>query len=189
MPEDPPSPPPLSPPSLSRATDAPAASVRAATPADAVAIGALLSASYGRLFAPAYDEALLARALPLLTMANPVLIASGRYFLVERAGPGALGCGGWSDTGPGGVALPPGTAHLRHFATHPDHLGRGVGRLLYRECARTASAAGITAFHVYASLNAVPFYARLGLAALGQRDIVIAPGLVLPAVEMAGAVR
>jgi hypothetical protein len=46
--------------------------VRGASPQDAEAVSALLEASYPSLMALGYEPTLFARALPLLTKANPV---------------------------------------------------------------------------------------------------------------------
>lgn len=174
--------------SWSRDPDCPALTINVASPSDVARVDELLTASYARLLKAAYDDDLLARALPMMTVAKPDLLASGRFYLAECSNGALLGCGGWSESAPGGAALPAGTAHLRHFATHPDHLGKGVGRLIYRHCARTASSAGITIFLVHASLNAEPFYARLGLAKVSRLDIALSPGLTFPVVEMAGPI-
>jgi hypothetical protein len=64
---------------------------RAARPADSDAVSALLSASYSTLLTTRYDGDLLQHALPLITKAQPTLLASDTYY--ERE------------------------AHIRHFAT------------------------------------------------------------------------
>ena len=48
--------------------------VRVASPQDAEAVSALLAASYSLLMAFGYDPILFARALPVLTKANPHLV-------------------------------------------------------------------------------------------------------------------
>jgi hypothetical protein len=50
--------------------------VRGASPQDAEAVSALLEASYPSLMALGYEPTLFARALPLLTKANPMLLSS-----------------------------------------------------------------------------------------------------------------
>jgi GNAT superfamily N-acetyltransferase len=135
--------------------------VRPATPDDAHRVGAILAASYPELMAPAYPPELLARALPRIVRPNPVLLESGTYYLAELDGEPA-GCGGWSHRPPEADLRQPGTAHIRHFATHPGRIGRGVGRAIYDRCEADAAAAGFARFVCYASLNGEPFYAALG---------------------------
>jgi putative acetyltransferase len=59
-----------------------------------------------------------------------------------------------------------GTARIRRVFVHPDWAGRGLGRRLVGEAEQRARAAGHERFVVCASLNAVPFYERLGFVAL-----------------------
>ena len=137
--------------------------VTVATPEDDVAVGALLDASYPVLMQPAYDPVLLARALPLMTQANPALLASGTFYLAKTEHNLVIGCGGWTRERPGDGRVEDGLGHLRHFATHPAWIGRAVGRSIYEICEREARFAGRTRLACYASLNAEGFYAALGL--------------------------
>ena len=155
---------------------------RLATPDDLAAVDALLRASYPKLMAAAYDEAVLAPALQLMARANPALLACGTYYVAESDGL-VVGCGGWTREYPGANVVP-GLAHLRHFGTHPDWTKRGVGRAIYRHCEAAARAAGVSAFECHASLNGEPFYAALGFESIRRIDIELRPGLRLPAVLM-----
>ena len=56
---------------------------RVATPDDRAAIENVLSASYPALMGCAYDPDILAAVLPLITKANPALLASGTYYVGE----------------------------------------------------------------------------------------------------------
>src|SRR3954471_12267580 len=58
-------------------SDASTHSIRIARPADSDAVSALLLASYSILLAAHYDSGALSQALPLMTRANPTLLASG----------------------------------------------------------------------------------------------------------------
>jgi hypothetical protein len=69
---------------------------------------------------PAYDDAVLAVALPLMTQANPMLLASGSYYLTITEESRTVACGGWTHERPGSGEIVPSLAHIRHFATHPD---------------------------------------------------------------------
>jgi GNAT superfamily N-acetyltransferase len=158
-------------------------SIRVATPDDAAAVRHVLLHSYPALMAGAYDPELLARALPLITRPHPKLLAGGTYYLAEADGDPA-GCGGWSWNRPGGDELEPGLAHIRHFATHSDWTGRGVGRALYERCEQDARAAVADRFECYASLNGEAFYAALGFARIGAIEVAMGPGLDFPSILM-----
>lgn len=158
--------------------------LRVATLEDAAAVGAVLSASYSTLMAAAYSPDMLAGALGPMSRANPELLGSGRYYLVEGENGECLGCGGWSDRPPDGPEPDPRRAHIRHFATHPDWTGRGVGRLIYERCEEDARAAGFAVFEAYSSLNGEPFYAALGFRRLELIETPMPGGVAFPAVRM-----
>lgn len=158
-------------------------SIRVAQPGDVDAVEKVLRASYPALMIRAYDPAVLARALPGMTRANPRLLAGGTYYLAEAAGE-AVGCGGWSLERPGTVEVEPGLAHIRHFGVDPGWTGRGVGRALYERCEAQARAAGARRFECYASLNGEAFYAALGFASAGTIDVPMGPDLTFPSIRM-----
>jgi GNAT superfamily N-acetyltransferase len=161
---------------------------RIATLGDEASVSALLLASYTNLMAKDYDAAVLAAALPRMVRANPTLLASGTFYVVD--GPASLpaGCGGWTLAAPGTQAETAGLAHLRHFATHPDYTRQGIGRLIYNQCRDAAKLAGATRFQAYASLTSVPFYASVGLQFIGDFDITMGGDVKLPAALMEGAI-
>ena len=162
--------------------------LRVATPEDAHAVAAVLGPSYAELMAPAYPPDLMARALPLITRPNPVLLESGRYYLVETESGEPAGCGGWSADPPDRREEDPRRAHIRHYATHPAWLRRGVGRTIYERCEADARAAGFAVFECYASLNGEAFYAALGFRSLGPIDTPMPGGIRFPAVRMERAI-
>jgi N-acetylglutamate synthase-like GNAT family acetyltransferase len=158
--------------------------LRIATPADAEAVAAVLRASYAELMAHAYPAELLARTLPLITRPNPRLLASGRYYLVETETGEPAGCGGWSAHPPGAFDPDPRRAHIRHFATHPAWLRRGVGGILYARCEADAREAGFTTFESWASFNGEAFYAALGFRRLERIEAPMSGGVRFPAMRM-----
>ncbi|HYI39509.1 MAG TPA: GNAT family N-acetyltransferase [Allosphingosinicella sp.] len=158
--------------------------LRVAMLEDSDAVSAVLGPSYARLMAAAYPPELLARTLPSITRANPDLLSSGHYYLVEADTGEPAGCGGWSADPPGRRDDDPHRAHIRHFATHPDWTRRGVGRLLYKRCAADARAAGFTLFECWASLNGEGFYASLGFRPLGRIETQMPGGVLFPAIRM-----
>jgi GNAT superfamily N-acetyltransferase len=161
---------------------------RLAALSDETAVSALLLASYTGLMAKDYDPAVLAAALPHMVRANPSLLASGTFYVVEGPASSIIACGGWTRAAPGTARQTADLAHLRHFATHPNFARQGVGRLIYHRCAEAAELAGITRFQAYSSLTAVSFYASVGLAFVRSFDLRFGADVTLPAVLMEGEV-
>lgn len=153
--------------------------LRVANPVDEVAVNALFVASYPVLMAQAYAPDMLAAALPGMMHVDPNLLASGRFYVVEHDGQ-IIGAGGWSASPPGGT---PGPAHIRHFATHPDHIGRGVGSLALTRCLTDARDAGVTAMGCFASLNGEGFYAHNGFERVRERTVPLGQA-AFPVIEM-----
>ena len=96
------------------------------------------------------------------------LVRDGTYFVVEDAGT-PVGCGGWSRRATlyGGdhstalrdpALLDPATdaARIRAMYTHPDHVRRGIGRMILNRCEHAASAEGFTAVELMGTAGGVP---------------------------------
>jgi N-acetylglutamate synthase-like GNAT family acetyltransferase len=128
--------------------------------------------------------AILARALPLISRANPALLNSGRYFVAHDGENRIVGCGGWSLDRPGTGELEGGLAHVRHFATHPSWVRRGVAKALLLRCIRDADAHGARAIEAFSTLAAVDFYAALGFEVIQETKVELTPGLAFPSVRM-----
>lgn len=158
--------------------------LRIATLEDSDAVASVLRPSYTQLMAGAYPPELLASTLPTITRANPALLSSGRYYLVETATGEPAGCGGWTPHPPGRRDGDPERAHIRHFATHPAWIRQGVGRLVYERCAADARAAGFILFEAWASLNGEGFYASLGFRVLEPIRTTMPGGVMFPAIRM-----
>lgn len=163
-------------------------SIRIATPDDADAVGALLAASYPALLAGRYDPETLARALPLMTKANPKLLASGSYYIAAGDVGDVIGCGGWTMERPGTGEVVAGEAHIRHVGVHPAATKRGVGAALIVRCVEDARARGVTVLHCYSTLNAEGFYRASGFETVGPLDVPMGPGLVVPSILMRRAI-
>lgn len=157
-------------------------SIRVARPEDFEALSSLLLASYSTLLAGHYDHDLLETALPFMTRANPALLASGTYYVAE-SGNDVIGCGGWSAGRPGSGETSEGEAYIRHIASHPEWLGRGVGRSLLSRCVREARPL-VHTLHCFSTRNAEPFYRACGFATIGPMDVPMGPTLKFPAVRM-----
>ncbi|MEP3276130.1 MAG: GNAT family N-acetyltransferase [Stappiaceae bacterium] len=151
--------------------------------ADENDINDILTASYTTLLKNDYSNDALALALPRMTKANPVLLKSGRFYVVRTMANEAAVCGGWSYERPGtssqiGGEIEPGIAHIRHFAVHPAHLKRGAGRLLLETCLRNAPDA--STFECYSTFSAEAFYASLGLEKVKPLTVDMGQGVSLP---------
>jgi GNAT superfamily N-acetyltransferase len=158
--------------------------LRVAMPADETAVTALFQASYPVLMREAYPPEVLAAALPLMTRANPKLLASGRFVLALSDEGETIGCGGWSLDRPGTGEIEAGLAHIRHFATHPGAVRRGAGRAIFDACRRGATDAGCRAFECYSSLNGETFYAALGFRRVSEVEVQMGPTVRFPSVLM-----
>lgn len=161
--------------------------IRIAGTADASSIRCVLLASYPVLMAAAYDAALLARAVPAMTHANPSLLKCGTYYLAEIEGE-AVGCGGWTPEEPGSGVVAPQIAHIRHFAVSARFTARGIGRAIYARCAEDARTSGMRHFECYSSLNALPFYSALGFAIVGAIAVPMGSDVTFPSVHMRRAI-
>jgi GNAT superfamily N-acetyltransferase len=159
-------------------------SIRVARPSDSDAVGALLVASYSSLLAAHYDSDALGRALPFLTRANPALLASGSYYVAEAAGGNVVGCGGWTAAWPGSAEIVEGEAHIRHFATHPAWVGRGVGTSLLARSLGEARLSGIRRLHCHSTFGAERFYRASGFETVGPIDVPLGSGVTLAGILM-----
>jgi len=159
--------------------------IRVATPADSDVVGTLLAASYSSLLATRYRSDLLGLALPHLTEANATLLRSGTYYVVEKGRGGDLiGCGGWTTAQPGSGDIVKGEAHIRHFATHPQWVRRGIGASLLAHCVRGTLSLGIRKLHCFSTLNAEHFYRTHGFQTVGPIDVPMGPDLTFPGILM-----
>ena len=158
--------------------------LRVTTEDDGELIGTLLRQSYPVLMRAAYPDSLLRLALPLMTRANPALLTSGTYYVATDEAGRAIGCGGWTLERPGSGELSEGLAHVRHFATHPECTGQGIGRAVYNRCEEHARSAGANRFECYSSLNAEGFYRAIGFSAHERFEATMGPDVRVPAVLM-----
>lgn len=164
--------------------------LRVAQRTDLAAVETLLSRSYPRLLAADYPPSVMVTALPIISRARPELLASGRYYLVFDSGGKLLGAGGWSAAAPGPSDQPEVTAsvasvgHVRHLATDPDALRRGVARRVMQAVFEAATLAGVTGMECLSTRTAVDFYRSVGFRTVGPVEVPLRAGIVFPAVRM-----
>ena len=158
--------------------------LRSARMEDIGALDRLFQRSYARLLAADYPPSVLVTAVPVIGRAQPALVASGRFYLVEDRDGRVLGAGGWSLQRPGGRHATVGVGHVRHVAADPDAVGRGVGRRLLDHVVRDALGNGITELHCQSTLTAEPFYQAMGFESQGAITLPLRGGFGFPAVFM-----
>jgi N-acetylglutamate synthase-like GNAT family acetyltransferase len=158
--------------------------IRPTTAHDLPAVDALLAASYPALLKRDYAPSVLVMALPLISRANPALLRSGTYFIAEDSAGAALAAGGWTRSAPqGGVGVPQ-IGHVRHVATHPAHLRKGLAQAIMTRLLADALAAGVERMICQSTQTAVPFYRAMGFRARDEIHVALRPGITFPAIEM-----
>lgn len=152
-------------------------SFRIARWGDLTGVDALLARAYPRLLKADYPASVLVTALPIISRARPELVVSGSYW-VAVLGAEIVGAGGWS---PGGSA---GFGEVRHLVTDDRQVRRGIARGLMGRAMAQAKAAGVRRLECLSSRTAVPFYAAIGFAVLGEVEVPLRAGIGFPAVRM-----
>lgn len=145
---------------------------RIATPDDIGQLAALVDAAIAELQKPFLDPEQITSSRTIMGL-DRQLIEDGTYFVVEAEG-SLAGCGGWSmratlyggDQSPGRNAalLDPDRdpARVRAMYTHPDHVRKGVGRLILALCEDAARARGFRSVELMATLSGEPLYRACG---------------------------
>ncbi len=157
---------------------------RTARPADLAGVDALLGSSYPALLKDAYPPSVLVTAIPLISKAQPKLLASGTYFVVVDD-EDIVGAGGWTRALPGGG----GRGHsdvgnIRHVATDHRRVRRGIGRRLMSRILLSAKEAGVQRMDCLSTLMAEPFYASCGFETVGPVNVSLRAGIEFPAIQM-----
>lgn len=156
--------------------------VRTALAADFDGVDALLARSYPAILKADYAPSVLVTAVPLISRAQPRLVLSGTYFVVQDAEGAIVGAGGWTRQGLPGLGATIG--HVRHVVVDHRRLREGIGRRLMDHVFRTTRAAGLEQLECFSTLTAVPFYAACGFSNLGPMTVELGAGIDFPAVHM-----
>ena len=150
---------------------------------DIGAVDALLARAYPRLLKADYPPSILVTAIPLISRAQPALVACGTYYVAEREGR-IVGAGGWTASGPGGGSREPSRANVRHVVTDDREVRQGIGRAILTRVIESAGTAGMTWIHCLSTRTAVPFYKVMGFDPLGETVVPLGPGVAFPAIAM-----
>jgi GNAT superfamily N-acetyltransferase len=145
---------------------------------DLVLLKPMIDAAIDELQKPFLDNSQIASSRTIMGL-DTQLIDDGTYFIVEADGRLA-GCGGWSrratlyggDQSPGrsGTLLDPAkdAARVRAMYTHPDHVRKGVGRLILSLCEEAARAEGFGRAELMATMAGEPLYRACGYEPLEE---------------------
>jgi GNAT superfamily N-acetyltransferase len=76
--------------------------------------------------------------------------------------------------------------HLEHLWICPEHMGKGIGRLLFADALVEAARLGAEIVAIESDPNAEPFYLRMGAVRVGEVQAPMdgAPNRVLPLLEI-----
>jgi GNAT superfamily N-acetyltransferase len=168
--------------------------IRVATEADLDALRTIMALSIDHGQASVLTRAQVIASRTVMGL-DTQLVRDGTYFVVEEAGV-PVGCGGWSRRATlyGGdhstalrdpALLDPATdaARIRAMYTHPDHVRRGIGRMILDRCEQAARAEGFTAVELMGTAGGVPLYAACGYHPVERADTEV-DGVIVPLTRM-----
>ena len=171
--------------------------LRLAAPEDLPALRDLMNAAIGELLNPFLSPAEVAASYEVMGL-DSQLVADGTYFIVEDSA-ALAGCGGWSrratlfggdhSAGRDAALLDPSrdAARVRAMYTHPDHVRKGVGRLILDACERAAAGEGFTRCEMAATLAGEPLYRACGYLEIERFVASTSGGVEVPLVRMGKA--
>ena len=166
--------------------------IRPAVLCDLPAIKAMHADALRGLTGAYYDDRQINAALGDIGTVDPALVSAGTYFAAV-IGDEIIGSGGW---GPAGQLLGAGTpngndigaassaAAIRAIFVCPKHAGKGIARAIMAHVEWRARMAGHETFELLSTLNALPFYVRLGYRPVEAANIQTPDGPLLPAIKM-----
>jgi GNAT superfamily N-acetyltransferase len=140
----------------------------------------LMNAAISELQKPFLDDRQIVSSRMIMGL-DTQLIEDSTYFLVESGG-SLAGCGGWSrratlyggDQSPGRSAalLDPtrDAARVRAMYTHPNHVRKGVGRLILGLCEAAARNEGFSRVELMATMAGEPLYRACGYEAMERLE-------------------
>jgi GNAT superfamily N-acetyltransferase len=171
--------------------------LRLAIPEDLPALRALMNASIGELLKPFLTPDGVAASFDVMGL-DSQLVADGTYFVVEDDG-ALAGCGGWSrratlfggdhSAGRDAALLDPArdAARVRAMYTHPDHVRKGVGRLILQACEAAAAGEGFARCELAGTLAGEPLYLACGYRQIERFTAPTSSGVEVPLVRMGKA--
>ncbi len=145
--------------------------LRVATLDDRDAIDAMLPGAFQATLSRFYGTERLQYLLPWLSYVQSDLLTCGTFYVFSDGAGQILACGGWTRAAPGTGRVEDGLAHVRHFATVPQFMRRGLARRIFDRCAAEAKLAGLRELTCDAVLGSEAFYGAMNFAMVGQRTL------------------
>ncbi len=158
--------------------------IRPAKPADRSAVTQLLRQSYPQLLAPDYSAQTPRDVLPHITTAQSALLDCGTYYLAQAKTGQVVGAGGWTDVSPARRVSSVGEGNIRHVATHPGHLRKGIAQQLIAASLASARNFGVERMNCMSTLTARTFYEAMQFRVLNEVELTLSPGVHFPAFQM-----
>ena len=171
--------------------------LRLTVPEDLPALRDLMNAAIGELLKPFLPPDGVAASFDIMGL-DSQLVADGTYFVVEDDG-ALAGCGGWSrratlfggdhSAGRDAAMLDPSrdAARVRAMYTHPDHVRKGVGRMILKACERAAAGEGFSRCELAATLAGEPLYRACGYVEIERFSAPTSSWVDVPLVRMGKA--
>ncbi len=149
--------------------------LRPATLADLAEVHAGQARAITHACAPFYEAGTLRRFVTAGGLIAASVLDAGAYRVAVRDGRIVAGTG-WSDTAPRLPGVAPGAeAWLRGVFAVPEEAGRGTGRRLVDAVLAELQETGGCRVDLLATLNAVPFYRRLGWCSVRAVSLPMPP--------------
>ena len=168
--------------------------LRLAIPEDLPALRLLMNASIGELLKPFLGPEAVAASFDIMGL-DSQLVTDGTYFVIEDGG-ALAGCGGWSrratlfggdhSAGRDAALLDPANdaARVRAMYTHPDHVRKGVGRLILEACEAAAAGEGFKRVELAGTMAGEPLYRACGYVEIERFSAPTSKGVDVPLVRM-----
>ncbi|MGE0116985.1 MAG: GNAT family N-acetyltransferase [Dongiaceae bacterium] len=167
-------------------TEIEAIAIRHSRRADIPAIRAMQERSLRVLGGAFYAPGEIAAFLAEIGTMDDAVVSEGHYFLAADAAGAILASGGWSRQAPGydraatGVAADPSemrAATVRSVFVDPAAARRGIATAMMARIEQDAAAHGVGVLRMMATLSGLPFYARIGYRAEGEKTLALPGGL------------
>ena len=167
---------------------------RIATHDDIQSITALMSLSMGKLLKHVLNPKQVAKSQASMGL-DTQLLDDQTYFLIFDESV-LVGCGGWSrrrtlfggdhTAGRDNALADPKTeaAKIRAMYTHPDHIRRGIGKILLEIGENAAKREGFKNIELGATASGIILYERCGYSVIEDLSEPDEDGIIVPIIRM-----